>query len=220
MYEMKRLAILLLTFIPVLTATAQITHTAKGQVDANAEKILKKAYDKLNGGTVSFTVTMVNKNADKSETARMEADVLYNKGKYRVSFDGNTIYCDGAATWHWNRASEEVIINKMSTGADDLMNPAALLSNYKKNFNAKYIRTEQSGNAVIDLTPRTTKSYYKIRLYVNATTGTPVRMELHNYDSSSGEYHITNFKTGQKSADSDFAFPQAKHPDVEIIDMR
>lgn len=203
-----------------LPATAQITHTPKGAVDENAEKTLKKALQQINNNAVSFTVTMVNKDANKKETARQKADVIYNKGKYRATFGENIIYCDGSATWHWNKDANEVVVNNMSSAEDDLMNPAGIIANYKSNFNAKYIRKEQNGNAIIDLTPKKAKSYYKIRLTINANSGVLQKMVMHNYDSSCGEYNITNYKSGVKTNADDFVFPKAQNPKVEIIDMR
>lgn len=203
-----------------LSGGAQITHTSNGNVDKNAETILSKASKKINSGAVSFTVTMVNKDEKKKETARMKADVLYHGGKYRVKFEGNEIFCDGKSTWHWNKDANEVTVNPMSDSQDDLMNPASLLANYSKNFKAKYIRQEQNGDAIIDLTPKKTKSYHKIRLIINANSGIVKQMEMHNYDSSCGEYIVSNFKNGVKDNNSDYTFPREQNPKVEIIDMR
>lgn len=218
--EMKKLFFALLLAICVTPALAQITHTPNGHVDKNAETILKKASQKFTSDAASFTVTMVNKDANKKETAKMKANVLYKKGKYRVTFDDNIIYCDGSSTWHWNKESNEVVVNKMSNAEDDLMNPAAILANYSKNFNAKYIRQEENGNAIIDLTPKKSKSYYKLRLFINSTNNQLQRMEMHNYDSSCGEYQLSNYKSGVKVNDSDFSFQASKNPNVDIIDMR
>lgn len=217
---MKRFLTVILLTACFMPAWSQITHTSNGAVDKNAETILKKATEKINSGAVSFTVTMINKNTDKKETARMKASVLYKKGLYHVSFDGNELYCDGTSTWHWNKETNEVVVNKMSESEDNLLNPGAILSNYKKSFKAKFIRQEQNGNAVIDMTPLKSKSYHKIRLIINSTSGILQRLEMHNYDSSSGEYIISNFKSNVKSADTDFTFPKAQHPNAEIIDMR
>ena len=218
-FDMKKTIAILMMIASFGLVSAQITHTPNGgKVDQNADKILKEASKKFNSGTVSLTVTLVNKDGQKRETGRMKADVLYNGGKYRVTFDGNVIYCDGTSTWHWNKDVDEVTVNAMSSNEDDLMNPGAILANYSKNFNAKFIRKEENGDNIIDLTPKKGKSYYKIRVVVN--NGTPKRMEMHNYDSSCGEYLISNFKTGVKSTDSDFTFPKDRNPNVEIIDMR
>lgn len=217
---MKRFLTTLLLLAAIMPAMAQITHTSKGTVDQNAEKILKKAADKINAGTVSFTVMMVNKDANKKETARLKANVIYSKGKYHVSFNGNEIYCDGTATWHWSKETNEVVINKMSESEDDLMNPASILMNYKKNFKCKFIRQETNGDAIIDLTPKKSKSYYKIRVIINANSGIVQRMEMHNYDSSSGEYIISKFNGSAKASESEFTFSKDKHPGVEVLDMR
>ena len=217
---MKKQLVITLLMLTAFTAASQITHTSNGAVDLNAEKILKKASQAINSDAISFTITMINKNSDKKETARRNADILYNKGKYRVTFGSNIIYCDGTATWHWNKDDNEVVVNKMSASEDDLMNPAAILANYKKNFNAKYIRTEQNGDAIIDMTPKKSKSYYKIRLVINSADGSLKKMEMHNYDGSCAEYVVSNLKGGVKTTPADFTFNSTKNPGVEIIDMR
>jgi len=217
---MKKLTFLLLSLLVVMPAMAQITHTSKGAVDQNAEKVIKRAAQKFKGDAVSFTVTMVNKDANKKETARQQAEVLYHQGKYRVSFGENVIYCDGKSTWHWNKEANEVVVNSMSSSDDDLMNPAALLANYSKNFRAKFIREEKGGTSVVDLTPIKSMSYYKIRLLIQTSTGLLQSMEMHNYDGSEGDYRVSNFKSGVKAAASSFSFQKTDHPKVEVIDMR
>ena len=210
----------LLLLAGIAPAWAQITHTSKGTVDENAEKILKNAAKKFNASAVSFNVTMINKDADKKETARMKADVLYSRGRYRATFDGNALYCDGKSVWHWDKENNEVTVSSMSASEDNLMNPAAILNNYQKNFKAKFIRQEANGDAVVDLTPKTSKSYYKIRLIVGATSGVLKRMEMHNYDGSCGEFAVSNYKSGVAASDADFTFSKTQHPNVEVIDMR
>lgn len=214
-------SLLCLTFVlGNFASKAQITHTNNGTVDQNAETLLKQAAQKMNSGTVSFTVTMISKNADKKETSRHSAKVLYNKGKYRVTTNDQALYCDGKSVWHWNKSNNECVVNNVSSSDDDLMNPALLLNNYSKNYRAKFIRTEEDGTAVVDLTPKKARSFYKIRMQINSTNGIIKSMTLHNYDSSSAEYSVSNFKTGVSSTEADFSFPASQNPKVEVIDMR
>ena len=211
---------LLLTFFAT-ELSAQITHTSKGAVDQNAEKVLKESARVVNAAPVSFVVTMINHDADGKETARKKANVLYYKGKYRVSFDNNVIYCDGKTSWHWNKDANEVVVNNVVSSDDDLMNPAAILSSYSNNFKAKYIRNEEATKTVvIDLTPYKAKSYHKIRLLVSQSTHWPSSMTLHNYDGTRGEYRMGEFKSGVKVSDSDFRFQTESNKNVEVIDMR
>ncbi len=107
----------------------------------------------------------------------------------------------------------------MTASDDDLMNPAAILANYAKNFRAKYIR-EENGIAIIDMTPLKAKSYHKIRLAIQTSTGLLQRMELHNYDGTQGDYRLSNFKTGAKTSASSFTFSKSENPKVDVIDMR
>lgn len=217
---MKIIIAALMLFALTGTAMAQITHTSNGDVDQNADAVLKKAAQKMNDGTVSFAVTMVMKDQNKKEASRVKADVLYSKGKYRATFDNNVIYSDGTAVWHWNKDVDEVVVNNMEDGDDNLMNPGAVLANYSKNFKAKYIRQEADGTAVVDLTPKKSKSYYKIRVLADAKTGVLKQLVMNNYDSSCTEFIVSNFKSGVKTSSSDFVFPKASHPNVEVIDMR
>ncbi len=218
---MKRLFTLIVALCSLqLCATAQITHTAKGEVDENANKVLKKASSVFEKSAVSFTVTMINRDSQKKETARQKAEVLYSKGRYRVVSGSQTLYCDGKSVWQWDKQTSEVTVNTLAQGGDDLMNPAALLATYSKNFKVKFIRQEDDGTAVVDLTPLKPKSYYKIRMLINSNNGYIKQMELHNYDSSEGIYQVSAFKSGAKCNDGDFMFDASANKGVEIIDMR
>lgn len=218
---MKKISLFIAFFaMTVFSATAQITHTAKGDIDENANKVLKKASSVFEKSAVSFTVTMINRDSQKKETARQKAEVLYSKGRYRVTSSGQTLYCDGKSVWQWDRQTNEVTVNHLAQSSDDLMNPAGLLANHSKSFKAKFIRQEDDGTAVIDLTPFKSKSYYKIRMLINSKNGYIKQMEIHNYDSSEGIYQVSAVKTGAKCTDKDFVFDAAANKGVEVIDMR
>ena len=105
---MKKISLFIAFFaMTVFSATAQITHTAKGDIDENANKVLKKASSVFEKSAVSFTVTMINRDSQKKETARQKAEVLYSKGRYRVTSSGQTLYCDGKSVWQWDRQTNE-----------------------------------------------------------------------------------------------------------------
>lgn len=200
----------------VVPAQAQITHSEQGAVDQKADALLKSAAAQF--GNVSFTVTASMLDAQKKENLRQTARVLYCKGRYHVSVADQEVICDGKTVWQWNKTAREVAVTNMSTDDVDLMNPAHLLKNYDKSFRAKYIRSDQ-GVAVIDLQPRSARSFHKIRLFVVEKSGLLQRMEVHKYDSSREVYEITEFKRASTPA-SKFTFDPSQHAGVEIIDMR
>ena len=215
---MKRTVALLIAILLGIQLSAQITHTDKGAVDQTANTLLKKAAAKMSG-TVSFSVTVVNLDADKKETFRHKVDILYNAPRYRVKTSDLEIYCNGKSVWQLNKPNKEVVITPMTDSDDDITNPARLLSNYSKSFRAKFIREESDGTAIVDLQPMKARSYHKIRLFINSKTGLLKKMEQHNFDSSRGVYTLSNFKN-TKATDADFTFNTKASPGVEVVDMR
>ena len=195
---------------------AQITHSEQGAVDQRADALLKRAAGRF--ANVSFTVTATMFDSQKKETLRQTAQVLYCKGCYRVSVADQEVICDGTTVWQWNKAAREVMVTNVGTDDVDLMNPARLLKNYDKSFRAKYIRSDD-GVAVVDLQPRSARSFHKIRLFIGEKGGLLQRMEVHKYDSSREVYVITDFAKASTPA-SQFTFNPSQHAGVELIDMR
>ncbi len=200
------------------TLQAQITHTAQGSVDANAQKILAKAAKLFNDGMMSFQVTMTNKDSNKKQVASHKAEVAYSGGRYKAVIGEQTILCDGKAVYTINSETKEILVNKMSERDDDLMNPGRLLANWPKNFRAKYIRTEKNGDAVVDMTPLNAASYHKIRLVIGEN-GRLKRLSMHNYDASEAVFEVSDY-TLAKGPSSAYTFNPADYPDMEVIDMR
>ena len=197
---------------------AQITHASQGQLDENAATILKKAAARFDHN-VGFTVAATMLDGNKKQIAKHSAQVLYNKGKYHLTLPGQEVVCDGVTVWQWNKEAKEVSVSSVADDEINLLNPGRLLANYQKNFRAKYIRTDDDGTAVIDLAPRSARSFHKIRLFVKEDDGLLRRIEVHKYDSGREIYDISGFKKIATNASS-FSFDPAKHPGVEIIDMR
>ncbi len=216
----KTLASILIAMLLVSAGhlQAQITHASQGRLDENATEALKKASDRFNQN-VSFTVTLTTYDSQRKKTGSHSAEVRYNKGKYRLVLPDQELISDGTTVWHWNKQAKEVTVNNMGDDDIDLMNPGRLLANYNRSFKAKYIRTDDDGTAVIDLQPRSARSYHKIRLLIDEESGLLKTMEVHKYDSSRDIYSISNFKRTANAA-SQFTFDATKHTDVEIIDMR
>lgn len=214
---LKLLLIIAICLVP-LGANAQITHASQGRLDENATAALKKASDRFNQN-VSFKVTATMLDGQRKKTGSHSAEVRYSKGKYRLVTDNQELISDGVTVWHWNKQAKEVTVSTLGNDDIDLMNPGRLLANYDRSFKAKYIRTDDDGTAVIDLQPRSARSYHKIRLFIDEESGLLKRMEVHKFDSSREVYEITDFKRTANAA-SQFTFDATKHNDVEIIDMR
>ena len=204
---------------PLTTLHSQITHASQGRLDENATEALQKAAAKFNQN-VSFTVTLTNLDSQKKTVGTQTAQVRYNRGKYRLTFANQEVISDGVTVWHWDKTAGEVAVNNVSSADDiNLLNTGRMLANYNNAFRAKYIRTDNDGTVVVDLAPKSSRSFHKIRLFINEESGLLHRMEVHKYDSSREVYVISDFKRTSNAA-SQFTFDAKSHPDVEIIDMR
>lgn len=103
------------------------------------------------------------------------------------------------------------------------MNPQKLLKNWDKQFRAKFIRDEfinNVSNAIIDLTPKTSQSYYRIRIYINKGNNQILRIAVYEKDNTIYSYYIEQFKSNVTLSDSYFVFDKSKYPGVEVNDMR
>ena len=203
-------------YLLISPLSAQITHTATGTVDETANSIIKKASDKMATGAFSVPVTVVNYDANKKETFRQKADITYKSPCYKVIAGDIEIWCDGESVWQVNRNTKEVVVTNMTKDDDDITNPAALLANYKKNYRAKFIR-EEGGTAIIDLQPKKSRTFHKLRLFIETSTGRLKKIEQHNYDSSRGEFTFGKYAPKKlTSTDFKFSAPQG----FEVVDMR
>ncbi|MBR1765719.1 MAG: outer membrane lipoprotein carrier protein LolA [Bacteroidales bacterium] len=199
------------------TAHAQITHASQGRLDENATAALAKAAKYLQ--SVKGTVTLTMLDGNKKQVARQTAKVSYMKGKYSLVADNMEIVCNGTTIWQWNKDAKEIVINNMPPETEvNLMDPGRLMTYYPKNFRAKYIRTDDDGTAVIDLTPLSSQSYHKLRLLINEETGQLKQLEVHKYDSSREIYDFSKLK--RAALPSTFGFKPEEHPECEVIDMR
>ena len=214
---MKKILIILLAMLPIV-AMAQITHDRQGQRDETAAALLKKAAAKFDQN-VSFNVAATTFDAEKKQGGSQKAQVLYYRGKYRLTFADQVLICDGTTIWHWNKTSREVMVSTLGSDDIDLFNPGRLLAGYERSFRAKYIRTEDDGTAVVDLQPRSARSFHKIRLLLDAKSGLLKRMEVHKYDGGREVYDVSAFKRANTPA-AEFTFDAKQNPNVEIIDMR
>lgn len=200
-------------------ATAQMKNTPTSQ-DQKVNNILSTAFGKIKAaGAISFDATIVNKDPDKKEVSRQKVKVLLSGNKYRITLDEILILCDEKAVYSIDNSTKEVTVNAPSDSDMDIFNPAKLLQNRDKNFRSKLIR-EENTQFVVDLTPRKTQNFHKIRLLINKTSYQITKVEVHNYNSSRNECTISQYKTNAKATDADFMYNAAKYKGYEVVDMR
>ncbi|MBQ3740170.1 MAG: outer membrane lipoprotein carrier protein LolA [Bacteroidales bacterium] len=213
----RRILLAIAVFFITFSCLAQNT-------DGGANEILKKVSAKYQAySSMQFHYTLKT-TKDGKTLSTTQGDFALKGNKYRTTFKDQTYFCDGTSIWNYQKSSNEVSVYEYDPSDDEnMMNPQIILKNWEKQFRAKYIRDEFNNNistALIDLTPKTTQSYYRIRLYINKANNQILRIALYEKDNTTYTYHIEQFKTNVTLADNYFVFDKSKYPGVEVNDMR
>ena len=211
-------SIALLTLVST-SVSAQMKNSATPN-DTKVNNILNTALSKIKAApAISFDATVVSKDPDKKEASRQKVKVLLSGNKYRLDIDGSLVLCDDKAMYQIDNSTKEVTVNALADSETDIFNPAKLLNNYDKNFRPKLIR-EENTQYVIDMTPRKTQNFHKIRLLINKISYQITKVEVYYYNSSRNECTISNYKTNAQATAADFSYDAAKYKGYEVIDMR
>ena len=213
----RRILLAIAAFFITFSCLAQNT-------DGGANEMLKKVSAKYQAySSMQFHYTLKT-TKDGKTLSTTQGDFALKGNKYRTTFKDQTYFCDGTSIWNYQKSSNEVSVYEYDPSDDEnMMNPQIILKNWEKQFRAKYIRDEFNNNistALIDLTPKTTQSYYRIRLYINKANNQILRIALYDKDNTIYTYHIEQFKTNVTLADSYFVFDKSKYLGVEVNDMR
>lgn len=210
--------------VSFIIITGLISMAFAQNTDGGASELLKKVSAKYQTYTsMQFHYTLKTTKENKT-LSTSQGDFALKGDKYRTTFGGQTFFCDGKNIWNYQKSTNEVSIYEYDAEDDEnMMNPQKILKNWDKQFRAKYIRDEFNNNvstALVDLTPKTSQSYYRIRLFINKATNQIMRIALYDKDNTIYTYYIEQFKPNVTLADSYFVFDKSKYPGVEVNDMR
>ena len=215
--NMKKITVLMILAVTAVAASAQ-------NVDGGANELMKKVslqYQKYN--TLQFHYTLKTTKDDKT-LGVSEGDFYLKGNKYKTTFSGIQYFCDGTSIWSYDKGTNEVSIYEYDPDDDqNLMNPQRILKDWSAHFRAKFIRDEFQNNvqySIVDLTPKTAQSYYRIRVYIVKTSLKIAKVMVYEKDNTIYTYSIEQFKNDIPLDDKLFVFDKTKHPGVEVNDMR
>lgn len=196
-----------------------------GSNDPAAKKILDavsnkfKSYKAVQAG---FTYKVEN-NAGKAISTKK--GTVYMKGtKYRVSFVGQEIFCDGNNVWTYDKSTNEVSITKLETGTNTLT-PQKLFTNfYDKDFLYKLNGDKkEAGHNLqeIEMTPNDkSKPFHKVYLLVDKNSKSIYSTKVLEKAGNRYSYTVTTLNGNANLPDAKFTFNKKDFPGVEEVDLR
>lgn len=185
--------------------------------ELTANQIIDKCITKFNSSKgISATYTIIGRNiAKESGTIKIAGN------KFSISHPAILTWFDGNTQWNYNNASNEVTISTPTLSELQMINPYAVVTNYKTDYTVALSKSKIKGTYCVILTAKSSKnSIKKIYLYVNSSDYVPVRLDIISDNNSVLTIVITNFKSYQNFHASEFVFPTHKYKSATIIDLR
>jgi outer membrane lipoprotein carrier protein len=215
MYKLSAIAALLLISFSTFAQTND--PAAKAILDAVSAKF--KTYKTVQAG---FTYKVEDA---KGKVMSTKTGTIWMKGtKYKVTFGGQEIFCDGATSWNYDKSAKEVTINTVDPTSGGLT-PQKLFTNfYDKDFLYLLNGEKKAGTKIIqeiEMTPTDkSKTFHKVYLQIDKAAKTIYSTKVLENAGNKYTYTVSSMKTNGAMDDAIFLFDKKKYPGVEVVDLR
>lgn len=193
--------------------------------DPAAKKILDAVSAKFKTfKSVQATFTFKNEDSKGTLLGTKKGTVFMKGSKYRVTINGQEIFCDGSNIWTYDKATNEVTITKLDPGAGGIT-PQKLFTNfYDKDFLSKMNGEKMDNKKLvqeIEMTPvDKTRTFHKVYLLIDKNNKTIYSTRVLDKAGTVFTYTVNTMNTKVNLTDAVFLFDKAKYPGVEVIDLR
>lgn len=200
-----------------VNAQAKNDPAAKVILDAVSAKF--KTFTTVNAG---FTYKV--ENAAGKALSSKNGSIQMKGTKYRVSFSGQEIFCNGITVWNYDRAANEVSISNLDASSG-MITPQKLFTDfYNRDFLYLLNGEKKVGGKTIqeiEMTPvDKSKPFHKVYVQVDKAAKTIYSTKVLENAGNRYSYTVTTMKTNSPMADNQFVFDKKKYPGVEEIDLR
>ena len=198
---------------------------AQTSSDPDAKKILDAVSAKFKSyKAVQANFTYKVENGDGKAISTKKGTVYMKGTKYRVSFVGQEIFCDGNTVWTYEKSANEVTITKLDASTTTLT-PQKLFTNfYDKDFLYKLNGEKKlAGKTVqeIEMTPNDkTKPFHKVYLMIDKNAKTIYSTKVLEKAGNRYSYTVNSLNGSINVSDAKFVFNKKDYPGVEEVDLR
>ena len=206
----------------IIFSTSLVAQTGN---DPDAKKILDAVSAKFKSyKAVQASFTYKVENANGKTISSKKGNVFMKGTKYRVSFVGQEIFCDGNNVWTYDKSSNEVTITKLDVSSNTLT-PQKLFTNfYDKDFLYKLNGEKKAAGKVmqeIEMTPNDkTKPFHKVYLTIDKNAKTIYSTRVLEKAGNRYSYTVNVLNGNANIPDSKFVFNKKDFPGVEEVDLR
>ena len=208
-------------------STSVVAQSVKGlgKSDPEAKKILDAVSAKFKTfKSVKANFSLAIENASGKNQGTKTGNVQMKGAKYKVTLNGQEIFCDGKTIWTLDKAANEVQITTLDNSSGSIT-PQKLFTNfYDKDFLYMLNEEKQVGSKtvqVVELTPvDKSKPFFKVLVEVDKAAKTLMSTKVFEKNGNRYIYSVSAMNTSGDIADNVFLFDAKKFPGVEVIDLR
>lgn len=200
---------------------------AFAQQDSKAKQILddmSSKYKNMNAYKVNFVNKMENRVENISE--QYSGEITVKGQKFKLVLGDQEVYNNGETVWTYFKDVNEVNIDDFEPGEGEL-SPVTIYNAYKEGYKYRFVEEKKDGAKtveVIELQPEPGSKQFddiiKIKLEIDKTDNTLSYMEIYDKSGSVYSYKMSGFAPQSGLSDAVFEFNVAKHPGVEVVDLR
>ena len=212
-------------YLSAVLSLLSVLAVAQTKSDPAAKAILDAVSAKFKTfTTVEATFSYKVENAAGKALSNKTGSIKMKGTKYRVSFSGQEIFCNGTTVWNYDKAANEVTISNLDASSG-MITPQKLFTNfYDKDFLYLLNGEKKVGNKTIqeiEMTPvDKSKPFHKVYVQVDKAAKTIYSTKVLENAGNRYSYTVTTMKTNSPLADNVFSFDKKKYPGVEEVDLR
>jgi outer membrane lipoprotein-sorting protein len=133
------------------------------------------------------------------------------------------VFSDGKTMSTYIKETNELNVQDQEKGASEL-NPTEIYNLYKRGFDYKFVKEQKQGGRtmeIIQLTPNKKKiNVASVQLAIDKADKSIRNWLITDKNGKKSTYTITSFTPNVNVPDTYFVFDKAKHPGVEVVDLR
>lgn len=184
----------------------------------NAEKIIRVMVDQMRSHKNVEMVFNYQISPDGKTLGESEKGHAWLQGEaYKIEMTDQQTISDGKTIWSYLIDDEEVMVSNASEGTDNT--PLKLLTSLDESYVATLSGIDAKGIATIELAnPK--GQFKRVTMKVDTKKTELKSADIYLEDGNKFIIKVEEMKYDQKLDNKFFTFEEAKHPEVDVIDMR
>ena len=202
----------------IITCIALVFAAQAVSAQNNAEKIIRVMVDQMRSHKNVEMVFNYQISPDGKTLGESEKGHAWLQGEaYKIEMTDQQTISDGKTIWSYLIDDEEVMVSNASEGTDNT--PLKLLTSLDESYVATLSGIDAKGIATIELAnPK--GQYKRVTMKVDTKKTELKSADIYLEDGNKFIIKVEEMKYDQKLDDKFFTFDEAKHPEVDVIDMR